>query len=721
VRATSGMAPRSAGRRTRLWPGKPYPLGATWDGQGTNFAIFSENATAVDLCLFDETGRVQRERISLPEQTGHVWHGYLPGVRPGQIYGYRIDGPFAPEQGHRFNPSKLLVDPYARALHGPMDWSGPVYGYPLGDDDQDLTLDTADNARFVPKGVVADPYFDWEGDRPPRCAWHNSVIYEVHVKGFSALRTEIPEEFRGTYLGLAQPSSIEYLKALGVTAVELLPIHAFLDDDFLVDMGLRNYWGYNTAGYFAPEGRYAIADAPGTQVNEFKAMVKALHATGIEVILDVVYNHTAEGNHLGPTLSFRGIDNSVYYRLVPDQPRYYQDFTGTGNTLNVRHPQVLQLIMDSLRYWVLEMHVDGFRFDLASALARELFDVDRLSSFFDIVHQDPVLSQVKLIAEPWDIGEGGYQVGNFPILWTEWNGKYRDTVRSFWRGDQRPIDELGFRLTGSSDLYQDDGRHPYASINFVTAHDGFTLHDLVAYNQKHNQANGEENRDGTDDNISYNYGVEGPTDDPTIVAIRERQVRNFLATLFLSQGVPMLCGGDEFGRTQHGNNNAYCQDNPISWFDWSHDERGKALLDFTRRLVKFRQSQPVLRRRRFFHGRHIRGSDVKDLTWFRPDGEEMTDADWHDARARALALRLAGDAIDETDEYGNRIVGETLLVLLNARTESLTFRLPRTSAGWRTILDTATGWLDDGPVIEGGGKLHVTDRSLVVLTRTGNG
>ncbi len=715
---------RGARRRLKLWPGKPYPLGATWDGQGTNFALFSENATRVDLCLYDSaTSTRESNCIRLREQTAHVWHGYLPGVRPGQVYGYRVSGPYAPEQGHRFNPSKLLIDPYAKAIEGTVDWSAPVFGYALGDPAGDLSRDAQDDAGAVPKAVVADPFFDWEADRAPRVPWHKSVIYEVHTKGFTARHPDIPAEVRGSYAGIGHRVSIEHFRRLGVTAVELLPVHAFLDDGFLVRKGLRNYWGYNTIGYFAPEARYSSSGQQGQQVAEFKAMVRSLHAAGIEVILDVVYNHTAEGNHLGPTLSFRGIDNAVYYRLVEAQPRYYMDFTGTGNTMNVRHPQVLQLIMDSLRYWVLEMHVDGFRFDLASALARELYDVDRLSAFFDIIHQDPVLSQVKLIAEPWDIGEGGYQVGNFPVLWTEWNGKYRDTVRSFWRGDRRPVAEMGYRLTGSSDLYQSDGRRPYASINFVIAHDGFTLEDLVSYAGKHNEANGEQNRDGSDDNLSANYGVEGPTDDPVILARRDRQKRNMLATLFLSQGVPMLCGGDELGRTQLGNNNAYCQDNELSWFDWDLEERDHALLEFVQRLVRIRAEQPVLRRRTFFQGRRIRGSDVKDLTWYRPDGEEMTDAEWESSDGHALGLRLAGDAIDEQDEFGARIVGDTLLVLLNGTPETVPFRLPRIApqspATWEVLVDTAQPTGGEGKTCDGGSWIDLPDLSIVVLRRSG--
>src|SRR5579884_329172 len=713
------------GGRPRLWPGTPYPLGATWDGQGTNFALFSENAKGVELCLFAEARDANETCIPLPERTAHVWHGYLPGVAPGQIYGYRVDGPYEPEHGHRFNPHKLLLDPYAKAVTGRVDWSAPVYGYRLGDPDEDLSPDESDDAAAVPKAVVVDPAFDWGGDRRPRVPWHDSVIYEVHVKGFTEQHPEIPSELRGTYAGLAHPVALDYLRRLGITAVELLPVHSFLDEPFLIEKGLHNYWGYNTIGYFAPEARYSSSGDKGGQVREFKEMVKALHAAGIEVILDVVYNHTAEGNHLGPTLAYRGIDNTVYYRLVQDDPRYYLDFTGTGNTINVRHPQVLQLIMDSLRYWIEEMHVDGFRFDLASALARELYDVDRLSAFFDTIHQDPVISRVKLIAEPWDVGEGGYQVGNFPVLWTEWNGKYRDAVRAFWRGDERPVAEMGYRLTGSSDLYQGDGRRPYASINFVTAHDGFTLEDLVSYAKKHNRANGENNFDGSDDNLSANYGVEGPTDNPQILAVRDRQKRNMLATLFLSQGVPMLCGGDEIGRTQQGNNNAYCQDNPLSWYDWDLTQRDRDLLAFVQRLIRLRAEQPVLRRRTFFQGRMIRGSDVKDLTWLTPAGEEMTDAEWDDEQVGALALRLAGDAIDEQDARGNRIVGDTLLILLNARPETVTFRLPRiaarSTAGWQIALDTAAPDSEAAAVYEGGAPFDAEGRSVVVFKRLPNG
>ncbi len=612
--------------RIATLPGSPYPLGATWDGEGTNFALFSANASAVILCLFDETGN--ERQIELDEVTAHVWHGYLPGVGPGQLYGYRVAGDHDPQAGWRFNPAKLLIDPYAKAISGMVNWDAPVFGYPLGGEDEDLAKDERDDAWGMPKGVVIDPAFDWGDDAPPRTPLSQSIIYEVHVKGFTWCHPEVPEEVRGTFAGLVSEPALEHLRKLGVTAVELLPVHAFLDDKHLLDRGLRNYWGYNSINYFAPEARYSSSGDRGEQVREFKQMVKALHQAGIEVILDVVYNHTAEGSHLGPTLSFRGIDNEVYYRLVPDEPRFYMDYTGTGNTLNVPHPQVLQLIMDSLRYWLLEMHVDGFRFDLAAALARELHEVDKLGSFFDVIHQDPILSQVKLIAEPWDVGEGGYQVGNFPVLWAEWNGKYRDAVREYWHNRQVGVSDLAYRLTGSSDLYQHDGRRPYASINFITAHDGFTLHDLVSYNEKHNEANGEENRDGTDENISWNHGVEGPTDDPEIVAARERTKRNFLATLLLSQGVPMLSHGDEIGRTQQGNNNAYCQDNELTWMDWELGAEQRELLEFTRRLVWLRREHPNFRRPKFFQSRRIRHAEEHDIRWLRPDGEEMTDEEW---------------------------------------------------------------------------------------------
>ena len=702
----------------KVRPGKPFPLGATWDGEGVNFALYSEHATGVELCLFDESGETEVERIPLCEVTAHIWHAYILGLGPGQRYGFRVSGPFAPEEGHRFNPNKLLLDPYARAISGSVSWEAPVFAYPLGHPDEDLAFDERDDAWGMPKSVVAHSYFDWGDDHPPRIPWHQSIIYEVHVKGFSARNPDVPPEERGTYAGLASPASIEYLKQLGVTAVELLPVHAFLDDMHLVGRGLRNYWGYNTIGYFAPEARYSSSGNSGGQVAEFKRMVRELHRANIEVILDVVYNHSAEGNHLGPTLNFRGIDNRSYYKLVPDNLRYYQDYTGTGNSLNVGHPQVLRLIMDSLRYWILEMHVDGFRFDLASTLARELHDVDRLSAFFDIIHQDPVISQVKLIAEPWDVGEGGYQVGNFPILWAEWNGKYRDAVRRYWRGDESQVAELGYRLTGSSDLYASDGRRPYASINFVTAHDGFTLRDLVSYNEKHNEANGEENRDGTDDNLSWNCGVEGPTDDPEINALRARQQRNFLATLLFSQGVPMICGGDEIGRTQQGNNNAYCQDNEISWYDWELDDERRALLDFTRRLIETRLRHPALRRRKFFQGRRIRGSDVRDITWLRPDGGEMTETEWEASWVRTLGVRLDGRALDELDERGDPIVDDTLLLLLNAHADTVPMTLPPPLPGtvWEVVIDTAEPDLEPGVRrLEASEPYQLRGRSIALL------
>ncbi|OGB98457.1 MAG: glycogen debranching enzyme GlgX [candidate division NC10 bacterium RIFCSPLOWO2_12_FULL_66_18] len=673
-------------------PGNPYPLGATWDGSGVNFALFSENATGVALCLIDgPDGNEEVARIRMTEQTDQVWHTYLAEARPGQRYGYRVEGPHDPANGHRFNPAKLLLDPYAKAVDGTIRWNDALFGYQVGHPDADLSRDERDSAANIPKCVVIDPAFTWGDDRPPRVPWNETIIYEVHVKGLTARHPDVPKGLRGTYAGLASPAVIDYLCSLGITAVELLPVHQFVADKHLVEQGLTNYWGYNSIGFLAPDVRFSSAGALGQQVSEFKTMVKTFHQAGIEVILDVVYNHTGEGNHLGPTLCFRGIDNASYYRLAEDR-RYYMDYTGCGNTLNMTHPRTLQLIMDSLRYWVLEMHVDGFRFDLASALARELHDVDRLGAFFDIIHQDPVISQVKLIAEPWDLGEGGYQVGNFPVLWAEWNGQYRDTVRAYWKEDEGQAGALGYRLTGSSDLYGKGGRRPYASINFVTAHDGFTLHDLVSYNDKHNERNGEENRDGTNDNLSWNCGVEGPTDDPPILGRRELQKRNFLATLLLSQGVPMLCGGDEIGRTQQGNNNAYCQDNETSWFDWKLDKRRRDLLAFTRFLIELRRRHPVLRRRQFFYGRRIHGSEVKDLAWFRPDGKEMTEEDWTNAQTRALGLRLAGDAIEDVDAQGNRITDDTLLILLNAHHEPLPFTLPahRPGVKWELLLDTRT-------------------------------
>ncbi|HWP45851.1 MAG TPA: glycogen debranching protein GlgX [Candidatus Limnocylindrales bacterium] len=705
-------------RTIQQWPGNPYPLGATWDGAGVNFALFSENATGVELCLFDtQDAKQEVARIPMKEQTDQVWHVYLPEARPGQLYGYRVYGPYEPKQGHRFNPSKLLLDPYAKAIAGTIQWSDALFGYTIGHPDADLSKDERDSAGGVPKCVVIDPAFSWGHDVPLRIPWHKTVIYEMHVKGFTARHPDVPEELRGTYAGLTCPAVIDYLCALGITAVELMPVHQFVAEKHLVDRGLTNYWGYNSIGFFAPDARYSSSGVLGQQVTEFKTMIKTFHRAGIEVILDVVYNHTGEGNHLGPTLCFRGIDNAAYYNLVVQDRRYYMDYTGTGNTFNMNHPRVLQLIMDSLRYWVLEMHVDGFRFDLASTLARELYEVNRLASFFDIIHQDPVLSQVKLIAEPWDLSEGGYQVGNFPVLWAEWNGKYRDNVRRYWKGDSGQINELAYRLTGSSDLYERSGRRPYASINFVTAHDGFTLRDLVSYNEKHNEANGEDNRDGVNDNLSWNCGVEGPTDDPSILTLRARQQRNLVATLFLSQGVPMLLAGDEIGHTQQGNNNPYCQDNEITWLNWDLDEPRQKLLDFTRFVIQLSQQQPVLQRQKFFQGREIRGSEIKDLTWFRPDGKEMTHEDWNNPEARCLGLRLAGDAIDEVDPRGHPIVGDTLLILLNAHYEPVPFVLPdHEKVRWKLLLDTReeTGRRPDTE-IPGGETYQLEARSLALF------
>jgi glycogen operon protein len=708
-----------------ILPGKPYPQGATWDGTGVNFSLYSENASAVELCLFDEVNSTECETIPVRESTGYVWHCYLPGIKPGQLYGYRVHGPYEPQRGHRFNPAKLLMDPYAHAIAGSPDWNAPVFGYKLGENEADLTCDDRDDAAGVPKGVVTTSHFDWENDRPPLTLLHDTIVYELHVKGFTAAHPDIPEELRGTYAGLAHPVAIEYLKKLGITAVELMPVHAFLDDKYLIDRGLRNYWGYNSINFFSPESVYSSSGDRGEQIGEFKTMVKALHRAGIEVILDVVYNHTAEGNQLGPTLSFRGIDNSTYYRLVQDQPRYYMDFTGTGNTLNVRHPQVLKLVMDSLRYWVQEMHVDGFRFDLAAALARELHNVDRLSAFFDIINQDPVISQVKLIAEPWDVGEGGYQVGKFPPLWAEWNGRYRDVVRRYWKGDPGQLAELGYRLTGSSDLYQRDGRHPTASINFITAHDGFTLNDLVAYDGKHNEANGEENRDGTNDNHSCNYGAEGPTDNPEIIATRERQKRNFLLTLLCSQGVPMICGGDEIGRSQQGNNNAYAQDNPISWFDWNLDANKQSLLEFTRKLVELRREHPNLHRRKFFQDRgidpatpqrQVDGRCERDLTWLRPDGEEMTSEEWNAGWVRCIGLQLNGRTLDDVNGFGEPIVDETYMILLNPHHEPIQFYMPRREGtAWEVLLDSANPERSDRPSVRAGDSYELIGRSTALL------
>jgi isoamylase len=707
----------------KTWLGYPYPLGATWMGNGVNFALFSEHATSADLCLFDSMdARHENIRIPMTEHTDQVWHVFMPDVRPGQIYGYRVSGPYQPEQGLRFNSSKLLIDPYAKAIAGRIEWADEMFGYVVGGKTEDLTRDFRDDAWGMPKSVVIDNAFDWGNDRHPETPLHRSIIYEVHVKGFTELCPNVPEEMRGTYAGMGSTASIEYLKNLGVTAVELLPVHAHVDDKQLVDRGLVNYWGYNTIGFFAPEAKYSSSGNMGEQVTEFKAMVRNLHAAGIEVILDVVYNHTGEGNHMGPTLSFRGIDNVDYYRLHPQDPRFYVDFTGTGNTFNLLNTRTLQLVMDSLRYWITEMHVDGFRFDLASTLARDLNSVNKLHAFFEIIHQDPVISQRKLIAEPWDIAEGGYQVGNFPILWAEWNGKYRDAIRSFWKGDEGRIGEVAYRLTGSPDLYQHDGRRPYASINFVTSHDGFTLTDLVSYDHKHNEANGEQNSDGDNNNYSWNHGVEGPTDDPKINALRERQRRNFLATLFISQGVPMLCGGDEFGRTQNGNNNAYCQDNEISWLNWQkRHEKQKALLEFTRKMVQLRRDHPVFRRPKFFQGRRIRGSEIKDVMWFNPGGNEMSDEEWTSPFARCLGMLLSGDTIDVLSFTGEPIRDDTFLFLINAHYEPIPFLLPgQEHLEWQLILDTATdaGFLLEQKKFASGEDVPVVDRGACLLKLT---
>jgi isoamylase len=702
---------------TKMLPGRPNPLGATWDGFGVNFAIYSELAERIELCLFDDVESAESECLRLPERTTYVWHGYIKGIQPGQLYGYRVYGPYRPEEGLRFNPRKLLLDPYAKALAGQVSWSAPVFPYQLGHPDADLMIDEQDDAAGMQKCVIVNPYFDWEEDRPLRIPISESVIYEVHVRGFTALHPDVPEGLRGTYAGMASKPVVQYLKSLGITAIELMPVHAFLTDKHLADQGLANYWGYNTTNFFSPEARYSSAGDRGGQVPGFKNMVRTLHREGIEVILDVVYNHTSEGNHMGPLLSFRGIDNPTYYRLMPDQPRYYMDYTGTGNSLNVRHPQVLKLIMDSLRYWIQEMHVDGFRFDLASTLARELHDVDRLSAFFDIIHQDPVISQVKLIAEPWDVGEGGYQVGNFPAGWAEWNGRYRDTVRRYWKSDEGQLSDLAYRLTGSSDLYERDGRRPSASINFVTAHDGFTLDDLVSYNEKHNEQNGEENRDGTNDNHSWNMGVEGPTDDSNILELRHRQMRNFLATLLLSQGVPMILGGDEIGRTQQGNNNAYCQDNEITWFTWKLDPQRLELLDFTRKLIELRRNHPNLHRRKFYQDRKIRGSQERDLLWIRPDGQEMADEEWSQGWVRCLGVRLNGETLGEVDDTGEPITDDTFLLMLNCHHEPMCFYLPEPSSAeeWEVIIDTNEPRLKSGQrIIKRGQPVELAPISLAL-------
>jgi isoamylase len=707
---------RPPAKTSRTWPGTPFPQGATYDGRGTNFALYSEGAEAIELCLFDADGGGEK-RVTMREVHAFSHHVYLPGMAPGQRYGYRVHGPWAPDKGLRFNPNKLLLDPYGKAVNGEIGWGPEVYAYDL---DDPAEMSTTDSASNMPRSVVINPYFDWRDDKSPNTPLHDTVIYEAHVRGLTIDNPEVAPELRGTYAGLATEPVIEYLKSLGVTAIELMPIHEFIHDEFLVRQGLRNYWGYQSINYLAPHHSYAAWGAEGQQVQEFKHMVASLHEAGIEVILDVVYNHTGEGNHLGPNLAMRGVDNAVYYRLDPNSPGQYVDYTGTGNSLNVRSPHVLRLIMDSLRYWILDMHVDGFRFDLAAALARELHDVDRLSAFFDIIQQDPVISQVKLIAEPWDIGEGGYQVGNFPTLWSEWNGRYRDNVRGFWRGDEQSLGEFAFRFTGSSDLYESNGRRPNASINFITAHDGFTLRDLVSFNDKRNDANGEGNRDGESHNLSWNSGAEGPTDDEEICALRERRVRSFLATLMLSQGVPMLTMGDELGRSQGGNNNAYAQDNEISWVDWNSADVD--LLEFTRRLIALRREHPVFRRRRWFQGSSVRGGNTEaDIGWFTPAGTEMTDDDWRAGFARSLSVWLNGDAIPSRDQRGDRILDDDFLVLFNAGEDTITFTIPPSVAGgWVIELDTATtgeaGRAANAAKVDIF-QIDVVDRAVVVLRR----
>lgn len=702
-----------------LWPGKVYPLGATWDGKGTNFALFSENATAVELCLFDKDN--EEMRLELTEVSNFVWHGYVPGVGPGQRYGYRVHGPYDPQNGHRFNPNKLLIDPYAKALDGDIGNGPELFGYSWEAEEEDLSFSELDSAHLMPKCVVIDQSFDWGNDQLLKTPWHETIIYETHVKGFTKLHPDIPEELQGTYAGLAHPAAIEHLQAIGITAVELLPVHQFLaHPGHLVDKGLSNYWGYDSINYFAPYSGYSADKVPGGQVKEFKEMVKALHFAGIEVILDVVYNHTGEGSHLGPTLSLRGIDNAIYYRLMEDDPRYYMDFTGCGNSLNVRQAQVLKLIMDSLRYWVIEMHVDGFRFDLASALARELFEVDNLSAFFDIIHQDPVLADVKLIAEPWDVGEGGYQVGNFPVLWSEWNGRYRDTVRDFWRGEESGLGQFAYCFTGSPDLYEINGRRPNASINFLTAHDGFTLNDLVSYNEKHNEANGENNCDGESHNRSWNCGAEGETDDPEVLRLREQQRRNMLATLMLSQGIPMLLGGDEMGRTQRGNNNGYCQDNELSWLDWNLPEGNADLLKFTSELIYLRRQHRVFHRRKWFQGRAIHGSGITDIAWFNADGGEMTDEEWEVGYAKTLAVFLNGQEIPARGPKGERIIDDDFLLFFNAHYEMVEFSLAEglRDKEWTIVIDTKEPrFIHEGNVFTDTQAVPVTARSLVVLRR----
>jgi glycogen operon protein len=701
----------------KQWPGSPYPLGATWDGKGVNFALFSEHATGVELCLFDSPdAEKESERVRLTEYTDHVWHAYLPEVLPGQLYGYRVDGPYEPAQGHRFNANKVLLDPYAKGIGRDVRWADEVFAYRLGDSEGDVSFDDRDSAAYAPLAKVIDPSFTWGTDRAPRTPWHKTIVYELHVKGFTQLHSALPEGLRGTYAGLASETVIKHLTELGVTAVELEPVHYFLNDRHLLDRQLTNYWGYNTLSYFAPASRYAATHIQQDAVQQFKMMIAAMHEAGIEVILDVVYNHTAEGNQLGPTLSMRGIDNVAYYKLTEADRRYYMDYTGTGNSLNVRHPRVLQLIMDSLRYWVTDMHVDGFRFDLASTLARELYEVDRLGAFFDIIHQDPILCQTKLIAEPWDVGTGGYQVGNFPVLWSEWNGIYRDNVRRFWKGDNGLLPDFSTRLSGSSDLYKDDGRKPYASINFITCHDGFTLHDLVSYNEKHNDANGENNQDGANDNNSWNCGVEGPTEDPAIIALRSQQKRNFMTTLLLSAGVPMILAGDEICHTQQGNNNTYCQDNELTWLNWNITDEQRAFFEFVRSVIDIRKTEPVFQRRKFFQGRSEDGSDEADISWFQPSGDEMSDEAWNTGYGQCLGVRFPGDLIGDVNERGEPITGDSIVLLVNAHHETIPFTLPSREgeSGWDLLIDTAVP-ASESVEYPGGKQYDLKGRSMVVL------
>lgn len=699
--------------RINSFPGKPFPLGATPDSKGVNFAIYASNATKVELCLFKTVNdEVEYTKIDIVEHSHYIWHCYIPHLKAGQLYGYRVHGPYEPQNGLRYNPNKLLIDPYAKAISGTIDWHDSLFSYDVASDDKDLSFSETDSAPFIPKSVVVNSKFDWEDDCPPRTPYHDTVIYEAHVKGFTKLHPDIPEEIRGSYAAMGHPATINYLKKLGITAIELMPIHQFVADRHLVENGLTNYWGYNTIGFFAPDVRYASSGRLGEQVTEFKQMVKELHKAGIEVILDVVYNHTAEGNELGPTLSFKGIDNEGYYRLTEDK-RHYMDYTGTGNTLNAYLPNVLRLIMDSLRYWITEMHVDGFRFDLASTLARELHEVNRLSAFFDIIHQDPVISQVKLIAEPWDVGEGGYQVGKFPQGWGEWNGKYRDCVRDYWRGEDSTLAEFAMRFTGSADLYQDEQRNPTASVNFITAHDGFTLNDLVTYNQKHNDANGEDNNDGESHNRSNNYGVEGPTDDENINQIREQQKRNFITTLLLSQGVPMLVAGDEISRTQRGNNNAYCQDNEISWLDWENMD--KDLLEFTSKMIKFRLKHRAFSRKRWFRGTQIRG--VEDIAWFLPEGNQFSDEHWNHDFAKSLAVFINGRALRTRNERGEAVIDDGFYVIFNAHWEPVNYKLPEAlyAKSWTKIVDTAESEVGDEETYDAGSTIEVKGRSIIVL------